>query len=121
MLHGLMLSPAACVVKRMFKDLRRPPYLRFGHSILWWLGRVSLDSLFISCSMTRAGKLGDDQSYHDQNAEADTEIQKEPWIFLEKYTCKLLGLGIRRRTALPIVIRWPLHVVSVTNAHNQQR
>ena len=69
--------------------------------------------------MAGVRKLGDDQSYHNQNAEANTYIQKEPRMLLEKSAYKLLGFGIRRRTALPIVVRWTLHVISVTNAHKQ--
>jgi hypothetical protein len=70
-------------------------------------------------SMAGARKLGYDQSYHNQNAEANTYVQNEPRMLLEKPAHKLFGFGFRCRTALAIVVRWTLHVVSVTNAHKQ--
>jgi hypothetical protein len=69
--------------------------------------------------MAGSRKLGDDQGYHNQNAEANTYVQNEPRMLPEKPTHKLLGFGFRRRIALSIVVRWTLHVVSVTNAHKQ--
>jgi hypothetical protein len=69
--------------------------------------------------MAGARKLGDDQGYHNQNDEANTYVQNEPRMLLEKPAHKLLGLGFRRRIALSIVVRWTLHVISVTNAHKQ--
>jgi hypothetical protein len=67
--------------------------------------------------MTGLGKLGNNESDNEQSAKADTNIQKEPRMLLEKPAHKLLGFGLRGRIALSIVVRWTLHVISVTNAH----
>jgi hypothetical protein len=46
-------------------------------------------------SMAGAGKLGNDQGRHNQNAEANAGIQEEPGMFPEKSGDKLLGPGFR--------------------------
>jgi hypothetical protein len=69
--------------------------------------------------MAGAGKLGSNQRRYNQNAEASPDVQNEPGMFLEKSAYKLPGPGFRgwERIILPIVVRWTLHVIPVTNAH----